>query len=85
MRLGFERIVKDKRISIILEESDNLCVVLTLQSGEVIRIKASAKSDDAELLAYPEMQDEIRKISDAVHEAYMVSISGLSTFPNNKI
>ena len=38
MRLGYERIVKDKRISISVEESDEPCVVLTLQSGEVIKI-----------------------------------------------
>ena len=84
MRLGYERIVKDKRISISVEESDEPCVVLTLQSGEVIRIKASAKSDDAKLQTYPEMRDEIRKVSDAVHKAYIESTKGLCIFSNDK-
>ena len=43
MRLGYERMVKDKRISISVEESDEPCVILTLQNGEVIRIEASDK------------------------------------------
>ena len=79
MRLGYERIVKDKRISISVEESDDPCVILTLQSGEVIRIKASAKSDDAELQTYPEMRDEIKAVFDAVHRAYIKSSKELST------
>lgn len=40
--------MQDKRIPISVEEADEPCVIRTLQSGEVIRIKASAKSDDAE-------------------------------------
>ena len=43
MRLGYERIVKDKRSTISFEESDETCVILTLQSGEVITIKPSDK------------------------------------------
>lgn len=79
MRLDYERIVKDKRISISVEESDEPCVVLMLQSDEVIRIKASAKSDGAELQAYPEMRDEIKAVFDAVHQAYIKSSKELST------
>ena len=70
MRLGYERIVKDKRISISVEESDEPCVVLTLQSGEVIKIKASAESSDAEFKANSEIQDDVRTIVKAVTEAY---------------
>jgi len=72
--------VKDKRISISVEESDEPCVILTLQNGEVIRIKASAKSDGSELQAYPEMRDEIKAVFDAVHQAYIKSSVRLSTF-----
>lgn len=79
MRLGYERIVKDKRISISVEESDEPCVILTLQNGEVIRLKASAKSDGSELQAYPEMRDEIKAVFDAVHQAYIKSSKELST------
>lgn len=43
MRLGYERIVKDKRISISVKESDEPSIILTLQSGEVITIKPSDK------------------------------------------
>ncbi len=46
MRLGYERIVKDKRISISVGESNEPCVILTLQSGEVITIKPSDKPND---------------------------------------
>lgn len=49
--------MKDKRISFSVEEFDESCVILTLLSGEVIRIKATAKSDNAELQTYPEMRD----------------------------
>lgn len=38
MRLGYERIVKDKRNLISADESDELCVILTLRSDEVITI-----------------------------------------------
>ena len=77
MRLGYVRIVKDKRISISVEESDDPCVILTLQNGEVIRIKASDKLDDDALCACPEMQDEMRIVCGAVHQAYVESIKGL--------
>ena len=53
-----------------MEESDEPCVVLTLQSGEVIKIKASAKSCYAELEANSEIQDDVRTIVNAVTEAY---------------
>ena len=33
--------MKDKRSTISFEESDETCVILTLQSGEVITIKPS--------------------------------------------
>ena len=50
MRLGYERIVKDKRILISVEESDDL-----------------------EMVSVPEMQNEIRTIIVAAHQAYLKS------------
>ena len=49
MRLGYERIVKDKRISISVEESDEPCMILTLQSCGVITIKPSDKLNSADV------------------------------------
>ena len=49
MRLGYERIVKEKRISISVKESDESCVIQTLQSGEVITIKPSDKPNDVDV------------------------------------
>lgn len=49
MRLGYERIVKDKRISISVKESDEPSMILTLQRGEVITIKPSDKPDDVDV------------------------------------
>lgn len=37
MRLGYERIVKDKRILISVEESDNPLVMLTIDGSVEIR------------------------------------------------
>ena len=49
MRLGYERIVKDKRISISVEESDEPCMILTLQCCGVITIKPSDKLNSADV------------------------------------
>jgi len=77
MRLGYECIVKDKRFSISVEESEEPCVLLTLQSGEVIRMEASTRLDDAVLQTHPEMQYEIRNVYDAMRQAYIKSTRGL--------
>lgn len=79
MRLGYECIVKDKRFSISVEESEELCVILTLQGGEVIRMKASAKFDDAVFQTHPEMQYEIRNVYDTMRQAYIECTRGLCT------
>jgi len=79
MRLGYERIVKDKRISIWVEESDVPCVILTLQSGYQIRMKASARLDDAVLQIHSEMEYEIRNVYEAMRQAYIESTRGLCT------
>ena len=70
LSLGYERIVKDKRITIDVDDSDDPWVTLKFQGcPEVVRFKAS---DDANALAagVTEMHEEIQIIADAVHQAY---------------
>ena len=66
LSLGYERIVKDKRITIDVDDSDDPWVTLKFQGcPEVIRIKASDEADASEL------RDDIKVIADAVHQAYI--------------
>ena len=67
LRLGYERIVNDKRILISVEESDDPVVTLKVQEGEDIRFKAS---DDTESISYGN-QKEIKEIVDAFHKSYL--------------
>ena len=69
MRLGYERIVKDKRITIMVEESEEPWVTLKIQGYGEIKLNAS-KTKDISLDSLPEMRDEIKEIVDAVHLAY---------------
>ena len=75
MCLGYERIVKDRRITIDVDDSDDPWVTLKFQGcPEVVRFKASAEADAAELEAVSEMNNEIKCIVQAVHQAYINSI-----------
>ena len=69
MRLGYERIVKDNKILISVEESDDPVVTLKVQGGEDVRYKAS---DDIENFV-THNQNEIQEIIDAVHQAYKMA------------
>ena len=72
MRLGYERIVKDKRILIAVEESDDPWVTLKFQGcPKTIRINASDENNELELKNIPVEQEEINVIADAVHQAYI--------------
>ena len=71
MRLGYERIVKDKRILITVEESDAPVVTLKVQGCEDIRFRAS---DDTEKVVQ-ENQNEIKEIIDTVHQTYRFPIN----------
>ena len=73
MRLGYERIVNDKRILISVEETDDPWVTIKIDGSEVIRFKASEDFEEVESLKNPEMHDEIKRIIDAVHHAYIES------------
>jgi len=76
LSLGYERIIKDKRITINVDDSDDPWVTLKLQDySEVIRIKASDTLSEVELGNVPIMQDDIKYIFDAVHQAYIDAIS----------
>lgn len=67
MRLGYERIVKNKRILISVEESEDPVVTLKVQGCEDIRFNAS---DNTECILNGD-QGEIKNIVDAVHHAYI--------------
>ena len=72
LSLGYERIVKDKRITIEVEESDDPWVTLRFQGKpEIVRFKASGKVNAAETGIDSEMQNEVKVIVDAVHQAYI--------------
>ena len=74
MQLGYERIVKDKRILVSVDETDDPWVTLKVQGHDDIRFKASDNADDVELAFIPGIQNEIRTIMDAVHQAYLKSL-----------
>ena len=74
LSLGYERIVKDKRISIEVEESEDPWVTLKFQgSPEVVRFKASSEADADESKVDTEIDNEIKYIVDAVHQAYLLA------------
>ena len=71
LSLGYERIVKDKRFTIDVDDSDDPWVTLKIQgSSEFVRIKASGDADSTEIEAVPEMDNEIKSIVVAVHQAF---------------
>lgn len=72
LSLGYERIIKDKRITIEVDEADDPWVTLKIQDHpDVVRIKASGDANGVELNEIPALQEEIRNIIDAVHQAYI--------------
>ena len=71
LSLGYERIVKDKRITIQVDDSDDPWVTLKFQGRpEVIRIKASGEADAVLAADASVLRDDIKVIADAVHQAY---------------
>lgn len=72
LSLGYERIVKDKRITIEVDEADDLWVTLKIQGHpDVACFKASGDVNGVELNNVPVMQEDIKIIVDAVHQAYI--------------
>lgn len=71
LSLGYKRIVKDKRITIHVDDSDDPWVTLKFQGyPEVVRFKASFEADVVKTEVVTEMQSEVYDIIDAVHLAY---------------
>ena len=72
LSLGYERIVKDKRITIEVDDSENPWVTLKFQGcPEVFRLRASGEVDFNNAENIPAMQDDIKVIVEAVHQAFL--------------
>ena len=72
LSLGYERIVKDKRITIDVDDSDDTWVTLRFQGcQEVVSFKASDKANVILPNQIFDMQDETNNIAEAVHQAYI--------------
>jgi hypothetical protein len=71
LSLGYERIVKDKRITIQVDDSDDPWVTLKFEgSPEVYKIKASESYEDDLSALEHENKSEFKQIVDAVQHAY---------------
>lgn len=72
MRLRYERIVKDKRITIEVDDADDPWVTLKIQGHpDVVRFKASGDAHEVKLNSIPAMQEDIKNVAEAVHQAYI--------------
>lgn len=75
MRLGYERIVKDKRIQISVEESDDPLVTLKVEGYDDVKFKASNKSSEENMNVTPDIKIEIESIIEATRQAYITTIN----------
>ena len=73
MRLGYERIVKNKKLLISVEESEEPIVTLIMDGSKNIRFYASETPFEMESLYKSEICDEIKQIREAIHQAYLKS------------
>ena len=72
LSLGYERIVKDKRITIEVEDSDDPWVTLKFKGcPEVVRFKASDDANAVKTEVVPEIRSDVKAIFDSVHQAYL--------------
>ena len=71
MRLGYERIVKDKRILISVEEFDIPWVTLKVEGEEDVRFRATDNPDIMDIHTIP----EIKEIADAAHHAFLTAVN----------
>ena len=75
LNLGYQRIVNDKRITIEVDEADDPWVTLKIQGHpDVVRFKASDDANEVDLNNSPALQEDIKQIVDAVHQAYIQTI-----------
>lgn len=81
LSLGYERIVKDKRITIQVDDSDDPWVTLKFQGcPEIVRFKASGEVETVLVAEKTEFQNEVKVIADAVHQAYINSTKELFSY-----
>ena len=73
LRLGYERIVNDKRITISIDDSDDPWVTLNVEGHVDIRFKTSGNVAVSDLSAFPDMQNEIKEIVGIVHQTYIIA------------
>ncbi len=73
MRLGYERIVNDKRILISVEESDDPVVTLKVQGSKDIRFRASNRPDEMTAPTFPEMHNEIKFLIEIVNQVFQAA------------
>ncbi len=72
LSLGYERIVKDKRIIIQVDDSDDPWVTLKfLGCPEVVKFKASDEIKSVETEVVSEIRRDVKIILDSVHQAYL--------------
>ena len=78
LSLGYERIVKDKRITIEVDDADDPWVTLKIQGHpDVVRFKASGDAHEVKLNSIPAMQEDIKQIVDAMHQTYIQATTNL--------
>ena len=75
MRLGYERIVKEKRMLISIEDSNDPWVTLKVQGHDDIRFNAAVNAAEIAISSLPEMQNEIKYVIDAARQAYLIAIN----------
>lgn len=74
MRLGYELIVKDKRITISVEESDDPLLILKAPELKDIRFKASEQHiEGLELDSWHDYQIALKPIFEAARQAYIAA------------
>lgn len=74
MRLGYEGIVNDKRITISVEESDDPIITIKTQgTDDDITFKASECTPEVTLNVPLLLQQEIKDIINAVHQTYIIT------------
>jgi hypothetical protein len=72
LSLGYERIVKDKRIIIQVDDSDDPWVTLKfLGCPEVVKFKASDETKSVAIEMVSEIRSDVKIILDSVHQAYL--------------
>ena len=71
MRLGYERIVKDKRIQISVDETEDPWVTLKVEDDEDIHFRVAENPEEID----DQITPEIKEIVGVVHQAYMTAIN----------